>query len=543
MGGDVDGTDMFEYSGASVDLSADGETLAVGAHADGTNKGHVRVFTWDGADWTQKGADILGEEMYDYSGVSINMAGDGNTVAIGAFKNDGGGVGAGHVRVFTWNGSMWTQKGKDIDGEEVFDGSGVSVEISDDGSIVAVGAHENSNGEMHYHAGHVRVFQWRAGAWRQMGHDINGEAESDYSGSSIDLSADGKTIAVGAYLNDGGMDCHPIEMSIQAHHMLVEAAVAGHNYYKAHQLEEQIHKLEEKLDACYAGGRKNDAGHVRVYTWSARWSAWVQLGKDIDGEAAYDNAGVSVNLNGDGTILAIGAWGHDEDDMMNVGHARIFKWTGSEWTQHGQEIVGEAAWDHSGSSVDLSRDGTIISVGAVNNDGNGRNSGHVRVFSTCDHLSNPEASSHPCDTGANMCAPAAKCEPLTGALVHEYTCTCPKNSVETAAHDPLDNLSQQVCKSTRKDCTQIMDDKSIHHGAVAATGINSHVQRFVAADTNACAKACEDHKSCAGWTYKDEKGESGKGHKRCWLLDSSRVGYVPKEWAAFKSGKCRDVLA
>jgi hypothetical protein len=267
------------------------------------------------------------------------------------------------------------------------------------------------------------------------------------------------------------------------------------------------------------------------------------MGKDIDGEAAYDNAGVSVNLNADGTVLAVGAWGHDHEGMMNVGHARIFKWKSGKWQLHGKEIVGEAAWDHSGSSVDLSADGTIISVGALNNDGNGRNSGHVRVFSTCEHFSAPEKSTHPCDTGANLCAKGAKCEPLSGALVHEYTCTCPAGTVEDVAHDPLDNLSKQICAPTRKDCTDIMDDKSVHHGAVAATGTHHHISMTIAKSTQACAKSCEDHGSCAGWTYKDEAGKAGKGHRRCWLLDSSRVGFVPKDWTAFKSGICRDVRA
>ena len=36
-------------------------------------------------------------------------------------------------------------------------------------------------------------------------------------------------------------------------------------------------------------GNGNDAGHVRIYTYSA--GSWTQLGADIDGEAADDNSG------------------------------------------------------------------------------------------------------------------------------------------------------------------------------------------------------------------------------------------------------------
>ena len=33
---------------------------------------------------------------------------------------------------------------------------------------------------------------------------------------------------------------------------------------------------------------------------------WMQLGQDIDGEAAGDNSGISVSLSSDGTTVAIG---------------------------------------------------------------------------------------------------------------------------------------------------------------------------------------------------------------------------------------------
>ena len=51
-------------------------------------------------------------------------------------------MGQGNVRLFEWDGatSTWVQKGGDIDGEAADDYSGHSVSLSDDGSIVAIGA-------------------------------------------------------------------------------------------------------------------------------------------------------------------------------------------------------------------------------------------------------------------------------------------------------------------------------------------------------------------------------------------------------------------
>ena len=45
--------------------------------------------------------------------------------------------------------------------------------------------------------------------------------------------------------------------------------------------------------------------------------------------------------------------------------------------QLGQDIDGEAANDNSGYSVSLSSDGTVVAIGAIGNDGNGSDSGHT----------------------------------------------------------------------------------------------------------------------------------------------------------------------
>ncbi|MDC0226212.1 Ig-like domain-containing protein, partial [Gammaproteobacteria bacterium] len=66
-------------------------------------------------DWVQRGADIDGEAQGDGNRV-VSISSDGNTVAIGAYGNDGNGTDSGHVRVFDWNGSAWAQRGEDIDG-------------------------------------------------------------------------------------------------------------------------------------------------------------------------------------------------------------------------------------------------------------------------------------------------------------------------------------------------------------------------------------------------------------------------------------------
>ena len=48
----------------------------------------------------QLGSDIDGEASSDQSSTSVSMNSDGDRVAIGAHKNDGGGSSSGHVRVY-----------------------------------------------------------------------------------------------------------------------------------------------------------------------------------------------------------------------------------------------------------------------------------------------------------------------------------------------------------------------------------------------------------------------------------------------------------
>ena len=205
IGSDIDGEAIGDMSGRAVSLSSDGTIVAIGAYlndVNGTSSGHVRVYSWNGSAWVQRGSDIDGEAVLDYFGYSVSLNSDGTIVAIGGYGNDGGGNSSGHVRVYTWNGSVWVQRGSDINGEAANNYSGVDVSLSSDGNIVSIGAYANSgNGTS---SGHVRVYSWNGSAWVQRGSDIDGEAAYDYSGIAVSLSSDGTIVAIGAYANDGG---------------------------------------------------------------------------------------------------------------------------------------------------------------------------------------------------------------------------------------------------------------------------------------------------------------------------------------------------
>ena len=82
--------------------------MAIGAlfnDGNGSDAGHVRIYKNINGTWTKQGSDIDGEAAADYFGGSVSLSSDGSTVAIGAYYNAGNGIGAGHVRVYSLNGT------------------------------------------------------------------------------------------------------------------------------------------------------------------------------------------------------------------------------------------------------------------------------------------------------------------------------------------------------------------------------------------------------------------------------------------------------
>jgi hypothetical protein len=319
LGLDLDGEAANDQSGYSVAMSADGNRIAIGARyndGSGNNAGHVRVYTLANGTWTQTGSDINGEAAGDNSGWSVAMSADGNRIAIGAPYNDGSAPEAGHVRVYSWNGTAWTQTGSDIDGEAAADNSGSSVAMSTDGNHIVIGAQRNDgNGSM---AGHVRVYSWNGTAWTQTGSDIDGEAAEDQSGYSVAMSADGTRIAIGAILNDGN--------GITAGHVRIYTLANGTWTQTGSDIDGQdagdysSYSLDMSADGNHIVIGAISADHARVF--SLVNGAWLQTASDIDGEAAGDNSGFSVAMSASGTRIAVGAMQND-NSYANAGHVRV----------------------------------------------------------------------------------------------------------------------------------------------------------------------------------------------------------------------------
>ena len=216
------------------------------------------------------------------------------------------------------------QIGQDLLGEAAGDLFGFGLSSSYDGTIIAIGASRNDgNGS---NSGHVRVFKFDSGVWVQLGQDINGEAVEDRSGYSIALSENGYSIAICGVWNDTN----------------------GAN-----------------------------SGNVRIFNYSN--GNWTQKGNTIQGVNAGDQCGWSLDLSADGNTVVIGSPTND-DNGSNSGHVRVFKFNSNNWIQFGQTLVGDNIDDQFGEKVSMSQDANKIAIGAMYNDSNGSNSGHVKVY-------------------------------------------------------------------------------------------------------------------------------------------------------------------
>ena len=99
---------------------------------------------------------------------------------------------------------------------------------------------------------------------------------------------------------------------------------------------------------------------------------------DIDGEAADDQSGFSVSLSSDGTRVAIGALSNDGNGT-NSGHVRVYEYSGGAWAQLGTTSTARRPMINRALGLPVQRWHPGGDWGA-SNDGNGSNAGHVRVY-------------------------------------------------------------------------------------------------------------------------------------------------------------------
>jgi uncharacterized repeat protein (TIGR01451 family) len=202
-GQDIDGEAIGDRSGWSLSMP-DSNTIAIGApyhRYNGTNfiAGQCRIFKWDGTQWMQKGQSLDAVTVGDDAGYSVSMP-DSNTVAIGSPDHSHTGAHDGLVQIFHWDGTQWIQKGQNLYGI-YFEKAGYAVSMANSNTIAfsAPLSDRNVTGTP-LNVGRVRIFSWDGSQWIQKGLDIEGGDLSNQFGLSVSMP-DPFTIAAGTIWN------------------------------------------------------------------------------------------------------------------------------------------------------------------------------------------------------------------------------------------------------------------------------------------------------------------------------------------------------
>ena len=315
-------------------VAVDGDTMVVGAFRDednGDNSGSAYVYIRQSGTWNQAAKLTASDGTAgDYFGLSVAM--HGNTIVVGAHYDDDNGTDSGSAYVFTkpangWATTSTAAKLTASDGA-ADDHFGISVAVH--GNTIVVGAHyDDDNGS---DSGSAYVFTKPANGWATTSTaaklTASDGAAYDYFGNSV--AVDGDTIVVGAWQDDDN---------------------------------------------------GSDSGSAYVFTKPANGWATTSTAAKLtapDG-AAYDYFGNSVAIHGD--TIVVGSYGDDDNGTVS-GSAYVFTKPANDWatTSTAAKLTASdgAAYDYFGHSVAVHGD-TIV-VGARKDNDNGSESGSAYVF-------------------------------------------------------------------------------------------------------------------------------------------------------------------
>ena len=182
-------------------VAIDGSTMVVGARHDSTTapqSGAAFVYVRNGSTWTQQ-AKLLASDGNTSDEFGAAVAINGNTIVVGADRDDAAFANSGSAYVFVRSGTTWTQQQKltadDATPDDEF-GNAVAIYIDD----IIVGAHHAdlpNNAE----AGSAYRFTRTGSVWSQVQKFIPFQSTTapvlgDHFGESTALS--GLTLAIGA---------------------------------------------------------------------------------------------------------------------------------------------------------------------------------------------------------------------------------------------------------------------------------------------------------------------------------------------------------
>jgi hypothetical protein len=359
-GNNIFGSNEEEYSGSSLGFSADGNTIAIGAPSFGSPvfPGFVRVYHQSNDQWTQLGSTIQGQDIGDRFGYSVSLSDDASILAVGAPINFLGASKVGYVKVYLNNNGEWIQLGQTIRGETVSEHFGYAISLSSDGTVLAIGSSEVNTASY----SSVKVFRYISGNWELKGNTLLGSEPNDSFGQTIALNADGNFLVVGAtkssangYLS-GQVKVFGYEDALWSQ---IGAVIMGENEWDFFGQAVSINAIGDVV-AAGSTNANGYRGHVKVFQLSSS-NIWQQTGNTIVGLNEADQTGAHISLNDLGDIVAIGS-PVSSNFYEYDGRTNIYKFVSDQWIAMGNQINGLDIWEFCGGRVALNSTGTKLAV-------------------------------------------------------------------------------------------------------------------------------------------------------------------------------------
>ncbi|NOX75116.1 MAG: integrin [Gammaproteobacteria bacterium] len=366
--------------GTTLAVGAVGEaSSATGINGDEMDNSQYRagaayVYRYSNGAWSQQAyVKASNTETGDNFGGAIALSADGNTLAVGATGEKSSATGingdqtnnatgitgtAGAVYVYRYSSGAWSQQVYvKASNTETGDSFGGAVALSADGNTLAAGAiGEKSNAtgidgdQMNNSAsnsGAVYVYRYSSGAWLQQAYvkASNTEAFAKF-GNDLALNADGNTLAVAAFQEDrdsmGGW--------------APESGAAYIYRYNGSTWEHQAYL---------------NASDVREGNEFGESIALSADGNTLVAGSRFESS-KSVGINGSQADTTED-FGSLDITHGAAGAAYIFRYDGGAWSQYAfVKASNTDNFDQFGASVALSADGNTLAVGAINEDSNGQ---------------------------------------------------------------------------------------------------------------------------------------------------------------------------
>lgn len=303
--------------GRAVAISADGNTVIIGGYFDSGGIGAAWIFTRKNNVWTQQGEKLVGTGYDAFilpvnMGYSVGMSADGNTVILGApFDN----YPRGAAWIFNRKDNLWTQKG-----EKLFDegspegGQGISVGLSADGNTAIVGAPLDKNQQ-----GAAFLYFRNGTEWDKQAKklDVSSYPGTKWQGISVALNADGNSAIIGASVADNNRGAAWVfvkngsEWTLKGNKMAgtVSSDNAAQGWSVAMSADGNTVLIGAKADNWTNGA-------AWVFTWAD--NSWTQRGPKLTGigNVGVANQGQSLALSADGSTAMVG--GNQDNDRMGA---------------------------------------------------------------------------------------------------------------------------------------------------------------------------------------------------------------------------------